>query len=287
MSTAQELQLVTINAATFVTVPKPTARAITPLDVTQAAALLTVARTHRLEAVFSVALACGLRLGEATGLRWVDVDLDAGEIQVRVQLQRVRKPGAKRFVLELQDVKTATSRRTLALPTVCIEALRVHRTRQRDERLKAGPAWVDTGLVFTSYQQHGDEGKVGAPLQPRNVLRTLHALLTAAKLPRVRFYDLRHSAASILIAEGVELVEVSKLLGHAELRVTGGTLHSLAEADVGQGCTSDGRRARTARVAKVAVRMAVLRQLALTDDSKRAILFRVLEPATRLERVTC
>src|SRR5262249_36165801 len=112
------------------------------------------------------------------------------------------------------------SRRTLALPMVCVEGLRGHRTRQLEERLKAGPAWIDTGLVFTSYQQHGEEGRVGAPLQPRNVLRTLYALLAEAKLPRVRFHDLRHSAASILIAEGVELVEVSKLLGHSELRVT-------------------------------------------------------------------
>ena len=62
--------------------------------------------------------------------------------------------------------------------------------------------------------------KIGAPLHPRNVLRTLKTLLDAAGLPRVRFHDLRHSAASLLIAEGVELVEVSMLLGHSELRVT-------------------------------------------------------------------
>jgi integrase len=74
--------------------------------------------------------------------------------------------------------------------------------------------------VFTTYARRGAARKVGAGLQPRNVLRTLHALLTAAKLPRVRFHDLRHSAASLLIAEGVELVEVSMLLGHSELRVT-------------------------------------------------------------------
>ena len=87
----------------------------------------------------------------------------------------------------------------------------MHRTRQLEERLKAGPRWVETGLVFTTYrvckEGKGEHLKVGAGLHPRNVLRTLHALLESAKLPRVRFHDLRHSAASLLIAGGVELVE--------------------------------------------------------------------------------
>jgi len=136
----------------------------------------------------------------------------------RQQLQKV----GKRLVLH--ELKTDKSRRTLALPSVCIERLKTHRTQQLQERLKAGARWVDTGLVFTTYRTckegKGQHLKVGAGLHPRNVLRVLHELLAAAKLPRVRFHDLRHSAASLLIAEGVELVEVSMLLGHSELRVT-------------------------------------------------------------------
>ena len=210
---AQRLQLVSINAAKLVTVPKPTARPIRPLDVDQARAFLAQARLHRLEALFSVALACGLRLGEATGLLWDDVDLTSGDVQIRQQLQRV----GKQFLL--QALKTEKSRRTLALPTVCVEALRAHRTKQLEERLKAGAAWVETGLVFTTYApQRGRH--VGTPLDPANVRRTLRTLLAAAQLPPVRFHDLRHSAASLLIAEGVALVEVSLLLGHSELRVT-------------------------------------------------------------------
>jgi integrase len=168
--------------------------------------------------VFSVALACGLRLGEATGLRWDDVDLETGEVRVRQQLQRV----GKRLVL--QELKTAKSRRTLTLPTVCIDALKKHRTRQREERLKSGKRWVDSGLVFTTYrlcrEGKGEGMAVGAGLHPRNVLRALHAILKSAELPSKRFHDLRHSAASCLIAEGVSLAEVSMLLGHSELRVT-------------------------------------------------------------------
>jgi integrase len=153
-------------------------------------------------------------LGEATGLRWEDIDLETGELQVRQQLQKV----GKRLVL--QELKTVKSRRTLALPDVCLEALKAHRKRQLEERLKAGAAWTDSGLVFTTYAKRGAGRTVGGGLHPRNVLRTLHALLEAAELPRARFHDLRHSAASVLIAAGVELVEVSMLLGHSELRVT-------------------------------------------------------------------
>lgn len=213
LSEARRLQLVAINAAELVKILKLRPRPIVPLTVEQARALLAAASSHRLEALLSVVLACGLRLGEATGLRWDDVNLDTGEIQIRQQLQRV----GKRLVL--QELKTARSRRTLVLPNVCVDTLRRHHRQQLEERLKAGDAWVETGLVFTTYTRRKGR-KLGTGLHPRNVLRVWHSLCDAAKIPRVRFHDLRHSAASLLIAAGVELVEVSMLLGHSELRVT-------------------------------------------------------------------
>lgn len=214
LTAAKGWELVATNAAESATPPAPTPRAITALDVDQARTFLAVAEGHRLSALFAVALACGLRLGEATGLRWDDVDLATGELRIRQQLQRIGKQ------LVLQPLKTEKSRRTLALPQVCLEGLKAHRTQQLQDRLKAGQDWIDTGLVFTSFARRGAGRKVGTGLQPRNVLRTFHELLVKAKLPRVRFHDLRHSAASLLIAKGVELVEVSMLLGHSELRVT-------------------------------------------------------------------
>lgn len=213
LSEACRLQLVSINSAELVKVPKPAqARTIAPLDVDQAVAFLKAAEGHRLYALFAVALACGLRLGEATGLTWDDVDLVTGEIRIRQQLQAINGK------LVLQPLKTAKSRRTLALPAVCLAALKAHRTRQLEERLKAGAAWKDTGLAFTTYRVV--HRSVGTPLSPRNVLRVLDGLLTKAALPHRRFHDLRHSAASLLIAAGVQLAEVSMLLGHSELRVT-------------------------------------------------------------------
>lgn len=218
LSAAMRLQLVALNAAALVKVPVPPRRPVAPLSVEQAQTFIEHARQHRLGPLFSVALACGLRLGEATGLRWEDVDLDTGELHIREQLQRVGRS------LVLSPLKTAKSRRTLLLPEACIRELRAHRVKQNEERLKAGKRWTDTGLVFSTYAVYG-EGKgtgkrVGSGLHPRNVLRVLHALTKAAGLPRCRFHDLRHSAASILLASGVQLAEVSKVLGHSELRLT-------------------------------------------------------------------
>jgi integrase len=145
----------------------------------------------------------------------------------------------------LQELKTDKSRRTLALPDVCVTALRAHRTRQLEERLKAGARWVETGLVFTTYRTYGEgrgQGrKVGTGPHPRNVLRVLYDLLDAAELPRVRFHDLRHSAASLLIAAGVQLAEVSMLLGHSELPRDGRLLRALAERDRGESGAAHGR----------------------------------------------
>lgn len=213
LAEAARLQLVSFNAAALVKVPRATRRAIRPLSVDEARAFLPVAERHRLGALFSVALACGLRLGEATGLRWEDVDLETGEIRIRQQLQAV----GKQFVL--MPLKTVASRRTLLLPAVSIAALRKHRARQSRQRLKAGKDWNDSGLVFTILHR-GAGRQLGTPLHPRNVLRLLHELLERAELPLIRFHDLRHSAASLLLAAGVQLAEVSKVLGHSEVRVT-------------------------------------------------------------------
>jgi integrase len=200
--------------AAGVTIPRPPRTTFTTLDLEQAQAFLAAAHRHRLGALFSVALACGLRQAETLGLTWDDVNLETGEVSVRQQLQVVAGAFVRR------DLKTARSHRTLLLPDVCLEALRTHRTRQREDRLKAGARWVETGLVFTTYADRGQPRRVGTPLHPRNVLRVLRRLLQAAGLPRMRFHDLRHSAASLLLAAGVELAEVSMLLGHSELRVT-------------------------------------------------------------------
>jgi integrase len=108
--------------------------------------------------------------------------------------------------------KSERSRRVLPLPVFLVDALRAHRVHQLEERLAGGERWHDSGLVFTS--------RTGAPLDERNVTRIFQRFLAAAELPRVRFHDLRHSCASLLLAEGVAPRVVMEILGHSQISIT-------------------------------------------------------------------
>jgi integrase len=185
------------------TAPRYEAAMLTP---DQARAVLDGFAGDRLEALVTMALTLGLRQGEALGLRWQDVDLDAGMLTVRVQLQRVK--GTPQLV----EPKTSGSSRTLALPEPVADALRQHKIRQLEERLVVGSRWQDWGLVFTT--------SVGTPLDAVKVTRRFQDRLARAGLPRMRFHDLRHSAASLLLAQGVHPRVVMELLGHSDIRLT-------------------------------------------------------------------
>ena len=179
---------------------------VQPLDLDDARQLLETARGGRLYALWAVAIGVGLRRGEALGLRWIDVDLDGGTLRVEQSVQRV--DGKLRFA----PPKTARSRRTIPLPSVCVAALRVHRAVQNAERLGAGLAWHDFGLVFTT--------SIGTPIEPRNLNRSFDALCARAGIRRVRVHDLRHTCASLLLAQGVAPRVVMEILGHSQLAVT-------------------------------------------------------------------
>ncbi len=177
-----------------------------PLTPEQGRRLLEVVRGDRLEALFTVALALGLRQGEALGLRWSDVDFDEARLWVRRSLQRV--DGEFRFV----EPKTARSRRSLDLPDVVVAALRRHRARQLEDRLAACQLWQDQDLVFC--------GPCGQPLHGRWVTIHFQRMLEQAGLPRQRFHDLRHGCASLLPAQGVPARVVMEILGHSQISTT-------------------------------------------------------------------
>jgi integrase len=212
LNQALRWHLVARNVARDVDGPRVESHEIQPLGPTEARALLAAVADDRLQAFYSVALALGLRQGEALGLRWQDVDLEAGVIHVCHQLQRMA--GA----VVLSPLKTARSRRTIALPASIASDLRDHRQQQRKERLAAGPAWVglepldDGCYVFTT--------PVGTPLEKRNVVRAFKAVLRRAGLPDCRFHDLRHSTATLLLASGVDVRTIMDLLGHSEIALT-------------------------------------------------------------------
>ncbi len=180
----------------------------TYLTRAEAAAFLEAARGDRLEALYSVAIPLGLRQGEILGLRWSDIDLEARQLHVRTQLQFVKGTG---FVLKEPKWH---SRRTIVLPDITIRALRAHKIRQAEERLRAGTAWQDHGLVFTT--------GLGTPVSATNLLkRSFYPILARAGIGRhVRFHDLRHSAATLLLTMGVPLKVVAGVLGHSTTRVT-------------------------------------------------------------------
>ena len=148
------------NPAPRVDPPKIRQDEITPLDADQARTLLEVAKGDRYDALYVVTLTCGLRMGEALGLKWSDIDLNKGTLRVNRQLQRMRRNGDKPGTLEFSEPKNA-SRRTVDLPQRAVEAFRSHRKRQLEERVQA-TRYEDSGLVFAT-------GK-GTPLDAQNVI---------------------------------------------------------------------------------------------------------------------
>jgi integrase len=160
------------------------------------------------------ALTTGLRQGELLALHWAEVDLEAGITQVRGTLHRV--PGASvalKSGLLISDPKTSHSRRPVRLSALAVSALRTHRVRQNEERLAMGEAWHDLDLVFTN--------SIGRPCEARNVIRKSYKpLLERAGVPYVKFHALRHSAATLLLAQGIHPAIVMQMLGHSTISMT-------------------------------------------------------------------
>jgi integrase len=202
--------LVTRNEATLVDAPRVERVERNILDLDEARAFLAAVKGDRLEALYTVAFAIGLRRGEALGLQWSDCDLTSGTVTIRHELQRIDG------TLQLMEyAKSRSSRRVITLPGQTLEALREHRRRQLEERLQAGPLWnggADSDYVFTTGN--------GTPLDGRNVLRYFQNALKRAGLPHQRFHDTRHACASLLLAQGVPDYVVMGILGHSSISVT-------------------------------------------------------------------
>ncbi len=203
---AVKWNLVPRNVAALVDKPRwerPQMNCLTP---EQALQLLVAVKGDRFEALYTVAVPLGLRRGEALGLKWEDVDFDKGLLHVRRTLQRV---GGK---LQLTEPKTRTSRRSINLPQICIAALRGHKDLQRWEKRLAGDRWQEHELVFPT--------GIGTPYEPNNLKRHLQRMLDKAGLPHIRIHDLRHTAASLMLAQGIQPKVISEILGHSRIGVT-------------------------------------------------------------------
>jgi integrase len=203
------------NVATLVDAPSVSRPEVQPLTAEECRAVLALAAGRRNAARWSVALALGLRQGEALGLMWDAVDLEAGTITVRQALQRRRGGG-----LVLVPPKSRAGRRTVPLPSPLRAALLAHRLVQLGEREVAGSMWVETGLVFAT--------ATGKPVDPRADHREWKELLAAAGVRPARLHDARHTAATLLLMQGVPARVVMEILGHSQITLTLGTYSHVA-----------------------------------------------------------
>lgn len=206
LTTAMRRRLVQWNICQQLELPRERPDPRKVWDVDEAKRFLARAQGDRLAALWRIYALVGMRRGEALGLRWSDVDFDGATLRIARALVEV---GGRRV---WSEPKTEQGRRTLHLDPGTVEALRVHRAQQARERLALGGDYEDNDLVFSQPS--------GAPLWPGAVGKRFGKLAGEAGLPSIRLHDLRHGAASLALASGVDLKTVSAMLGHASIQIT-------------------------------------------------------------------
>jgi integrase len=194
------------NVCKATTPPKPNPEEIHPLNAEQAKQFLEAARGNRLEALYVLAVTAGLRIGELLGLKWEDIDLDGEALHIR------RTRSQAKAVPTFTTPKNGKGR-SIRQTQRAVEALKSHKAAQNVERLKLGDLWENNDLVFCT--------TAGKPLDFRNVATaSFKPLLEKAGLPNIRFHDLRHTCATLLLSRGHHPKLVQELLGHASVAMT-------------------------------------------------------------------
>lgn len=230
---AQKQELVLRNVAEQAEGPKNNEIKVDDvLTADQARAVIAAATDHRLGAIATLALKLGLRKGEILGLRWEDVDLDDRQV-LRVSGTLKRRTGGTLY--RESRAKTKAGERELPLVNGTLEALQRRRQLQREERIKAGPLWRDTGYVFTTRIE-------GKPIDPTETTRLWHSWCEAAGVGRRRFHSSRHTAATVLLSDGVPLEKVSQMLGHASYGITFNTYSHPSTEDLRSSLVEAGER---------------------------------------------
>jgi integrase len=200
--------LIPRNVTEMVKAPQVKRKEFTPLSVEESKKLFEAAKGDRFETLYTLAVSTGMRQGELLGLKWEDVDLDRGTVQIRRTLSTANGEG-----FEFGVPKTAKSRRSIKLPTIALTSLKRHRKSQLEERMSLPGSYSDNGLVFPS--------RTGAPVYRQDLItRSFKPILKRAGLPNIRFHDLRHTCATLLLSQGVHAKYVQELLGHATISIT-------------------------------------------------------------------
>jgi integrase len=206
LSQAVRWQMIPTNPATAVRPPRIERAELVIPTAEQVRKLLTAAEGSWVHLPILLAAATGMRRGEVFGLRWGDVDTDAGVLRITGSLQRV---GGK---LRVVEPKTPRARRTVAIPRSVMDVLKSHRKEQTERRLLLGEGWTDSDLVV----ERGD----GQPRDPDTITHYFADIATQVKMPGIRFHDLRHAYATSLLRGGVHPKIVSEALGHASTAFT-------------------------------------------------------------------
>jgi integrase len=206
LGTAVRRGLIDRNPAETVELPTPGRPELMVWTAEQLAEFLGGIVDDDLYPLFVLLALCGLRRGEAVGLRWRDVDLEHGVLRVRQQIIAVGRH------IVVGEPKSRAGHRHVALDITTVRLLHCHRAAQERQQEQHGAEWVETGLVFTEPN--------GSALDPTYVSRHFDRLVARSGLPRLRLHDLRHSSASIGLASGESLLEVSRRLGHSSIAVT-------------------------------------------------------------------
>jgi integrase len=194
------------NPADAADIPKATKRKMTVWTAEQARSFLEATEADRMNSLWRLLLDRGLRRAEACGLKWADVDFDAATLAIRDTRTVVR------YEVVDGDTKNATSTRSVSFNAHVAAALKAQATRQGNDAAEWGEAWTDTGYVFTA-----EDGK---PIHPDRVSKLFDRAVKAAKLPRIRLHDTRHTCATLLLKAGVHPKVVQELLGHATIAIT-------------------------------------------------------------------
>jgi integrase len=204
---AVKWHMIPLNVAEAVKAPRPAPPEMRTLSPAETRKLLEAARGDKLEALYMLAVQTGMRQGELLALKWQDVDLENAKLSVR---RTLTMSGGR---ILLGELKTKKSRRTIRLTDAAVKTLREHLARQLEGMERLGDVYRDEGLVFAS--------EVGTPINPTNLRRrSFAALLQRANLPKIRFHDLRHTCATLLLSRNVHPKYVQELLGHANIAIT-------------------------------------------------------------------
>jgi len=198
--------MIGINPCLAVVRPKFKRKEMKTLSDSQVRTLLSFVEGGRFEVLFWLAVTTGLRQGELLGLKWSDVNWTNRRLGIQRQLQRLRGG------LVFSEPKSAAGRRVIALGLTTIEKLRKHQNFQVLERQVAGNSWKENDMMFPSSK--------GTPMDPSNLYHNFKRLLIEAGLPDVRFHDLRHTAATLMLQQGVHPKVVQERLGHSDISLT-------------------------------------------------------------------